>query len=191
MPPPASPPPAAAPADAPETPAVRAARTWYKGFLARELAARGQPDAALYLEHFLRVTPRSEQQPAPGRALCSFGLAQRLTEYSLQLNGRDGKPVSWYIDFLARDGDTSAEPAELLAIATTAAAPPPDAVLYVSEYDTSSGRPFFRARWRHVHQGLPVEDDFIEVLVNAKQKKAFSCSKVWRTPQPDGPAAER
>jgi hypothetical protein len=79
----------------------------------------------------------------------------------------------------------------LVEIATKVAAPPPDAVLYVAEYDTSSGRPYFRVRWRHVHQGLPVEDDFIEVLVNAKHKKAFSHQRVWRTPQPDGNTVER
>jgi len=43
-------------------------------------------------------------------------------------------------------------------------------------------RTFFRARWSHSEQGLPVEGDYIEVLVNGRFRKAFSLNKVWRVP---------
>jgi hypothetical protein len=174
-----------------ESPAFQSARDWYSEFLGRELANRGQADAALYLDHYLRLVPNEEESTPDGGAQLKADLTQRLTEYSVRLNARSGDVVSWYVDFLARDGDTSADPKELFEIARAVAKPPPDAKLVVAGYDTSSGRPMFRVRWRHVVNGLPVEGDYLEALVNGKHKRVFSVSRVWRTPQLEGLPCEK
>lgn len=174
-----------------ETPAFQTARDWYTAFLGRELARRGQPEAAIYLEHYLRLVPDQETILPAGGSKLSTVVTQRLTEYSVRLNARNGELVSWYVDFLARDGDTSAEPEELIELARQAAKPPADARLAVAEYETASGRAFFRVRWRHVYNGLPVEGDYLEALVNAKHKRVFSLARLWRTPQLEGLPVER
>lgn len=174
-----------------ESPAFQAARDWYVAFLGRELAGRGQAEAALYLDHYLRPVPRQETTVPGGPTQLKAEVTQRLTEYSIRLNARTGEVISWYVDFLAQDGDTAADPKELLEIARAVAKPSSDARLAVAEYDTSSGRALFRVRWQHIHNGLPVEGDYLEALVNGKHKRVFSLARVWRAPQLEGLPCEK
>jgi hypothetical protein len=94
-----------------------------------------------------------------------------------------GETISWYIDALASGGNESMPTDAALALAAQVGQPPADAVLDVAGYETMAGRCSFRARWRHVVAGMPVEGDYIEVLVNGKHRRAYSLSKVWREPR--------
>ena len=78
-----------------------------------------------------------------------------------------------------------------LALASQVAELPADAVADGAGYETMVGRCIFRARWRHVVAGMPVEGDYIEVLVNGKHRRAFSMSRVWREPRLGLGAIER
>jgi hypothetical protein len=79
--------------------------------------------------------------------------------------------------------------AAALELATQDAQPPETAVLSQSGYENAGGRVFFRALWDHVHSGIPVERDYIQVLINARAPKAFSWSRHWH--EPDGTPSER
>lgn len=161
------------------TPEFDAAERWYFALLQREVAASGSPDAAVHLRHFLRARPAGNAR-AGGPML--LDLQQRITECDLRLNRNTGELMSWYLDFLAVHGDQSMPAEEALKLAEQVAKPPSGARLESSGYETMADRCFYRARWSHVDQGLQVEGDYIEVLVNGKFKKVFSLSRIWRVP---------
>lgn len=176
--------------ETPLSPQAQAGDRAFFGLLQRELALRRQAGAAAHLRHLLKLRVISEE-PRGQDTLVKFKAEQRLTEYTTRLNAVNGEPLSWYIDFLSTEGDESLPAEAALEIARQTANPPADAQLQSAAYDASSGRTIFRARWIHLADGLPVEDDFIQVLVNAKAKKAFALTRFWRAPQPGGKAAER
>jgi hypothetical protein len=70
-----------------------------------------------------------------------------------------------------------------LKLAEQVAAPPKEAKLESSGYETVGPRTIYRARWVHFEQDMRVEGDFIEVLINGKNKQVFSFTKMWRTPK--------
>lgn len=191
--------------DAPGSDAAQSAHAWYVGFLSSELAHRGQPEAAMYLEHHVQVRPEAAKpkptkppKPQPASAPAgeagvegqpvALALGTRMTEYSLRLNATSSEPVSWYIDLLAKEGDASSQPEGMLSLCTQAAKPPAGAVLVSSGYETITGRVVYRARWQHQRGELPVEGDFIEVMANGKFKKVFAMTRLWREPAPGSPA---
>jgi hypothetical protein len=164
-----------------EPQSLEIARTWYFDLLRRELEQRGQGESAVHLPQQLRLTLEREEQRPDGSTLY-LKLAHRLTEYETRLNAVSGETISWYIDFLSIEGDQSMSPNEALKLAEAVAQPPEGAQLELSGYETVADRTVFRARWEHVHDNLPVEGDFIEVLINGKNRHAFSYTKVWRQP---------
>lgn len=172
------------------SPAARTGDEAFFALLRRELEQRGQPSAAQYLRKILHARPVSETKVG-ANTVVKYKVAQHLTDYSIRLNAADGETLSWYIDFLAEHGDQSMPPSAALETASATAQPPPGAQLQTSGYDSASGRTIYRARWKHEHDGLPVEGDFIEVLVNARARKAFACTRYWHTPKPGAPPAER
>ena len=42
-----------------------------------------------------------------------------------------------------------------------------------------AGQPVFLARWHHRHEGIPVERDFIQVMINGRTRKAFALHRLW------------
>ena len=175
-------------ASPPENPASSRANQWYFDFLRRELELVGQAESAKHLRHFLRVGPAQESTEGTGPTVLRMSVAQRVTEYTTRVNADSGEILSWYVEFLAKDSDTSADPEELQRLAAEIAQPPPEAVLACSEYEGKPPLVLYRARWKHVHAGLPVEGDYIEVLMNGRSRKAFSFSRAWRTPDLSGTA---
>ncbi len=162
------------------------ANAWYLQFLERESIAAGRPARASDLGEHLRLGPvdgTSSQDGAP----MSVGVNSRLSACSIRLNASTGETISWYLDFLAIGCDASMPPADAVALAIQVAEPPADAVLEESGYDNMAGRSFFRVRWKHVIEGIPVEGDYIDVLINGKHRKVFSLSKVWRVPRVGAP----
>lgn len=170
--------------------AARVADTAFFDLLRQELEHRKQGEAAHQLRGQLKLRVAAEL-PAGPNTLVKFKVAHRLTEYNLRLNAVDGEVLSWYIDFLAKDGDSSLPPEQALELARAVAAPSDDAKLTTSGYDSTSGRMVFRARWEHRHDDLPVEGDFIEVLINGKARKPFAMTRVWRAPRIGAKAVER
>jgi hypothetical protein len=166
------------------------AERWYMELLQREVADKGTPEAAQHIGHF--VVARLEKSAADefGQPL-RLALEHRASEGSVRLNRTNGQMISWYLDFLAKEGDTSMAPDEALQLATAVASPPPQAKLESAGYETMADRTFFRVRWQHYEQNVQVEDDYIEVLVNGRFRKAFSLSYVWRSPNLTGMPDQR
>ncbi len=161
---------------------IERANAWYLQFLERESLAAGRPVSGGALGEHLRLGP-SDGKSTGNAAPLTLGVFSRLSACSIRLNATTGETISWYLDFLAIGSDGTMPASEALTLATQVAEPPAEAVLDESGYDNMAGRNFFRARWKHVRDGLPVEGDYIEVLINGKHRKVFSLSKVWREPR--------
>ena len=165
------------PKDAPD----RIAQQWYFSFLRRELEQRGQGEAAIRLHEMLRLQPLEAKKKSQGNEI-TMSLSQHLTDYHSRFNALSGENISWYIDFLAIDGDTSMPEDEAFELATATVQPPEDAELAQSGYETISDVVIYRSRWRHTFYNSPVEGDYIEVLINGQIKRPFSYSRIWHTP---------
>jgi hypothetical protein len=169
-----------------------AAQDFYFEMLERELALAKKESAASELRKLLRLRVIKEDElrrpvdPLTGREeirrRLALALAQRLTSCDVRLDGETGELISWYLDFLAAPGDESMDRDEAIALATRVAEPPGDTRLDHAEYESMADRTMFRARWSHHHGGLPVEGDYIEVLVNAKARAPFSLTRFYRVP---------
>ncbi|MFO0756136.1 MAG: hypothetical protein U0359_06575 [Byssovorax sp.] len=159
------------------------AEDFFFALLAREAAQRGAdlPEESLRAE--LSLTVAREAHAQDGTTSLTFDLAQRLSDLTIELDAETGALFSYYLDFLAAGGDRSLPEDEALALATAIAAPPPGAVLERAGYEARGPRIMYRARFRHEADGLPVEGDFIEVLVNGKNRRAFALTRRWRTPR--------
>ncbi len=165
---------------------IERANAWYLLFLERESVAAGRPANASELGEHLQLGPVGDTGAKDGAPM-AFGVYSRLSACSIRLNATSGDTISWYLDFLSLGCDRSMPPADAVALATQVAEPPADAVLEESGYDIVAGRSFFRVRWKHVIDGIPVEGDYIDVMINGKHRKVFSLSKVWRVPRVGAP----
>lgn len=157
------------------------ARRWYFSLLRRELENRGQGVAAAHLHVLLRLDPDTSTGEATGTSL-TMQLCQHITDYHSRFNAVSGEEISWYIDALAVDGDRSMRADAALSLAVATARLPENAQLVFSDYETMGDRTLFRARWQHRLKGIPIERDYIEVLVNGKARLPCSCIRVWHTP---------
>jgi hypothetical protein len=177
-------------ADPSDTAAAAAdpATAWYLGLLEREAGAAARPVKASELADHLQLRPQGAAMPG---SPTTYAVVSKLSDCSVRLNALSGDTISWYLDFLATGGTEAMPPDAALALATEVAQPPDDAVPAGAGYETMADRCVFRARWRHVVAGVPVEGDYIEVLINGKHQKAFSLSKVWREPRVGRGAIER
>jgi hypothetical protein len=159
--------------------ATECARRFYFEMLGRELELLQKPEAKPHVERLLRLRPIAEDVPVDGAIRVELALAQRLTDYDIRLDAETGEVISWYLDFLAVSGDESLRKADALEIAKRVVKLPEGAHLEGGAYETIGGRTFFRARWAHYHDGIPVEGDFIEVLVNARAGAPFSMTRFF------------
>lgn len=166
---------------APQSP-LAAANSWYIALLEREAAAAGKPFDAAEMAEMLILSPASGHGAATGSPM-TLAVNSKLSDCSVRLNAVSGETLSWYLDLLATGGSEAMPADEALALAAELAQLPADAVLSASGYETMAGRCFFRARWNHVVAGIPVEGDYIEVLINGQHRKAFALSKIWREPR--------
>jgi hypothetical protein len=170
--------------------AAAIAERWYMDLLRREVAAKGPPEAAEHVSHFISTSLEVGTPDQFGTPL-RLALWQSVSECSVRLNRVNGELISWYLDFLAKEGDTSMPKDEALKLATATASPPQQAKLVEADYETMADRTFFRARWDHFEDKVQVDGDYIEVLVNGRFRKAFALSCVWRSPNLTDVPAER
>ncbi|WP_418315126.1 hypothetical protein [Piscinibacter sakaiensis] len=158
------------------------ANTWYLALLEREAALAGKDFDAAEAAEWLLLSPAGGQTASAGAPM-TLAVNSRLSDCSVRLNARSGETLSWYLDVLATGGSEAMPADQALALAIEVAQPPDDAVLASSAYETMADRCFFRARWDHVVGGIPVEGDYIEVLINGQHRKAFALSRIWRQPR--------
>lgn len=165
--------------DTPSDPGITAARDTVFRLLAAALEREEDgPEALLYLRHILSARLEGERRDGGVRRL-RFRLCQRTSDYAVQLSAITGEQTGWHFHELGRDSDDSLDAAQALEIATAAAAPPEGAELEHSGYEEQGGEPVFVARWRHLVNGIPVERDFIHVLVNGSTGKPFLVQRSW------------
>ncbi len=166
-----------------------AAEAFLLGLLRRELLARGDEENASDPGKLIRLVP-TEEEPltaasgrAEGAVLVRAGVEQRLSDMTVELDGERGELLSWFLDFLAPEGDDSLPPDEALARCARVAAPPAGAKLELAGYEAGGGRTHYRARWWHEHEGLRVEGDFVEARLNGRNGQVFALTRRWRTPK--------
>jgi hypothetical protein len=165
--------------DAPNDQGTAAAEETVFRLLAAALERQeGGAEALLYLRHILSARVQGEKRDG-GLRRVRLRLYQRTSDYSVQLSAVTGEQRGWHFHELGRESDDSVEPERALEAAKAAAAPPEGAELAHSGYEDQGGEPVFVARWRHVVNGIPVERDFIHVLVNGSTGKAFLVQRSW------------
>jgi hypothetical protein len=126
-----------------------------------------------------RTTPGGD---APGdQTLARFELFFRQGDLSVELNAADGEPLSWVYPKLAEGNAAPSDAASALAAAEQAAALPPGAVLVHADFEIMNGRRVFVAHWEHREQGLPVERDYIQVLVSGQTGRVFAVHRRWHS----------
>ena len=163
----------------PERPS--AVETFVRRVRTLNLLHQGVPPARVNLQRDLLVRPKGAPSPEPDgrhRRQC-FNTFAKESSYYARYNAHTGEAISWQFSALMAGSDSSMDPQAATAVATQAAQPPPDAVLERAEYETQGGVATFVVTWKHVHAGLPVERDRIEVRVNGRTGKVFSVYRFW------------
>jgi hypothetical protein len=161
-----------------EQQAVERAEDFLWRVLERDLERQGTPEAVLYLKHELMARPEKLEALGPYKRV-SFGMHQRISEYTARYNPLTGARRAWFFTAFSERSGKGLSKEQALEVARKAANPPEDAVLEVAEYEVQAEEPVFVARWAHYVEGLRVERDFIQVLVNGDLGRAFSVERHW------------
>lgn len=164
-----------------------AARTWYRDLLARELADRDAAVGAADLDDKMLLRKAGEQGSRLGMTLLA-----RVGDYQRRINAQTGETIAWYFDAFAQVAgpDILAEEA-LKQTGAGAVDVPGDAELDTAELEEDGPRPVYRMRWIHRLNGVLIEEDYIEVLINATNGRVFAFNKSWREPKLNAKAETR
>lgn len=147
-------------------------------YFRRHLERAGQGEATLHLQYFLKAQARETVRE--GKLVTHrFDLYHRVSDYSVELNAQDGSLMGWYFALLAEKSSDALPQEEVLEAAETAALPPSTARLTTAQYEEMGGQKVFIARWNHEENGVPVERDYIQVMVNGKTGHPFAFSRKW------------
>lgn len=144
----------------------------------RDLEANGHEEETLYLEHFLKLNAKDTETKGAFKHV-PFDVYQRLSDYTAGYNAESGERTSWIFNALMEKSGRRMNPQTGIALATQAALPPADAVRELAEYQDAGGDPNFVVRWKHEVDGVPIERDFIQVLVNGNTEQAFALHRKW------------
>lgn len=144
----------------------------------RDLESQGNEEEVLYLEHFLKLDPKDVENKGAFKHV-PFDVYQRLSDYTAGYNAQSGERTSWVFNALMEKSGRRMDPQTGIALATQAALPPSDAIREVAEYQTAGGDPYFMVRWKHEVNEIPIERDYIQVLVNGNTEKVFSVNRKW------------
>ncbi|MEO6094817.1 MAG: hypothetical protein ABIW76_03720 [Fibrobacteria bacterium] len=147
-------------------------------YLRSRLEKTPQPEAAQYLQHFLKAQA-GEPKVRGDLTLVPFDMYHRVSDYTCKLDAMTGENLGWHFEVLAQDPGDSVPVDKALEAATAEADLPKGAVLKVSEYEQVGDAPVFIARWEHEEDGIPVERDYIHVLVNGKSGRPFARYRKW------------
>lgn len=147
--------------------------------LAGRIEAQGAPEAVLQLRHLVRARLEEEEEPARGPRRIRFSLHQRASEYTVRYNARTGDTMAWFFDGLMERCTAGHDRDACLAAAQSVAQPPPAAEIETAEFEEEGDTAVFVARWRHVVDGVLVDGDYIQVLVNPRTAKPFGMHRRW------------
>ncbi|MBN1208023.1 MAG: hypothetical protein JXB05_24375 [Myxococcaceae bacterium] len=165
----------------PEDPeAIERARAAVFRVLERDLERQETPEAIQYLQYFIQARPEGVEQQGPYKRV-TFGMHQRISEYSTRYSPVTGEQRSWLFAAFSERCGRGLTKAQALEVAKKAAQPPEDAVLEVADYEEQAGEEVFVARWGHFVNGIRVERDYIQVLVNGAMGRAFAVHRNWHT----------
>jgi hypothetical protein len=114
---------------------------------------------------------RRDGEPGVAR----FELRFRRGDLAVELNARDGQPLSWSCPAWQRLPPSPADP---LALATAVADPPAGAHLAYAEHEVLDGRRVFVARWEHRVDDILVEGDHIQVMIG-ENGQVFAVHRRW------------
>jgi hypothetical protein len=146
--------------------------------LTRRLESEGAHDALEYLRD--EAMARVEEESFDGALVrVRLSLHQRLSDYSASYNARSSEQMSWFFAALMEGAQPGHRADECLETARTTANPPPDAELQIAEIELQADSAVFVARWRHLVDGIEVERDYIQVLVNPRTNKVFAFHRKW------------
>jgi hypothetical protein len=157
---------------------LESAETFIWRSLERELEQQGTPEAVLHLKHLIQARPEKIEAKGPYKRV-TFGMFQRISEYTAQYSPLTGEQRSWFFTAFSERCGKGLSKEQALEVARKAANPPEDAVLETADYEAQAGEAVFVARWGHYVEGLRVERDFIQVLVNGELGRAFSVERIW------------
>jgi hypothetical protein len=146
----------------------------------RELERHQTPEVALYLKHIIQARVEKLEKKGPYKRV-GFGMYQRTSEYAARYSSVTGEQRSFLFSAFAERCGRGLSKEKALELATKAASPPPDAVLEVADYETQASEEVFVARWAHVVDGIRVERDYIQVLVNGELGRVFAVHRNWHT----------
>jgi len=145
----------------------------------------------LLIDDHMRFDETKTTESAGGGATVSATVSVPLSDYSLELNAVTGEQLGWQLDVLAENSAKALNADTLLETATALAKPGEDAELELADYDGEEAGAVYRARWAHRVDGVLVESNAIEVLVNGATGRVFGYNKVWHEPKAGSPAGER
>jgi hypothetical protein len=166
--------------DPKDAPLIEPARAAVFRVLERDLERQGTPEAIQYLQYLIQARPEAVERKGPYKRV-TFGMYQRVSEYSAKYSPVTGEQRSWLFPAFAERCARGLTKAQALEVAKKAANPPEDAVLDVADYEEQAGEEVFVARWGHVVNGIRVERDYIQVLVNGALGRAFAVHRHWHT----------
>lgn len=161
--------------------AAIAAEQFYFAHLRRVAAGQGPDVPEAVLRRALRTSVLEERREDGGTRV-KLCLQVRTTDVRVRLNAVTGELISWYVPVLAENGNRDTPLEALRETAARLACPPEGAVLRAARYEEVGNRVVFVNRWEHELQGVVVEGDYIEVLLNGRTGRPFSFARQWRTP---------
>jgi hypothetical protein len=181
---------ASGPAEEPEEiqpalpPEVEAGEATIWATLGRDLDARGSSDAKPFLSKQLKAR-HDKTVPIADLKVVSFTILSRYSSYSATNDPNTGAQTSMVWEKLATNPGMEMTIEEGVKLAITALSPPPDARLETAEYDTAGEDPFMVVRWAHFHEGVKVEKDFLQAMINGRRRQIFAWHRRWHQVSPN------
>jgi len=108
-----------------------------------------------------------------------FNVCQIISRFDVKHNAVTGQFVSYFFDALMDQKKIKFSEEECLRIAIRTLDRETGAVMDSYGFEKHGGYEVFIARWRHEHESILVEGDFIHVLINGRTGKVISVVKKW------------
>ncbi len=172
---------------------VAAAREALPGLLEGRLAGPDLPPEGGE-ERELKLLPRGKpSHRTDGLFEVAFDVWTYYSRVRVEHEADTGELHAWTVDRLQRGGAGglgigSDEAAIELATAACGGLPGGARLARVDRDEMGPGEPFVRVTFGHFHEGIRVEDDFIQVHLNPSLRRAAHVRRFWRRgpfPEPD------
>ncbi len=168
----------------PLAPEVETGEATIWAVLGRDLDARGSSDAKPFLQKQLKAR-HDKTVPLAAFKVVSFTMLSRYSAYSATHDPNTGAHTSMIWEKLSTNPGMEMTVDEGVKLATATLTPPPDARLETAEYDTAGEDPFLVVRWAHYHEGVKVEKDFLQAMINGRRRQIFAWHRRWHQVSPN------